>query len=179
MRLALFQPDIPPNTGTMLRMAACLDVPVDVIEPCGFPFSIRSFRRAGLDYLDEAMVERHLDWDAFRTARGIGQPGGPRLVALTTKGAMPHHRFRFRPDDILLVGQESVGLPPHVHEAADARLRIPMRPDLRSLNVAVAAAMVLAEALRQTDGWPADHTALSSTDLTSSTEVKDVLDHVG
>src|SRR5690606_21984956 len=122
MRLALFQPDIPPNTGTMLRMAACLGLPVDVIEPCGFAFSERSFRRAGLDYLGEAAVVRHLDWDHFRNAHDLGRPGAPRLVALTTKGTMPHHAFRFRADDILLVGQESVGLPDHVHGAADARL---------------------------------------------------------
>lgn len=173
MRLALFQPDIPPNAGTMLRMAACLGVSVDVIEPCGFPFSDRAFRRAGMDYLGEAAVERHLDWEHFRAARGLGRPGAPRLVALTTRGAIPHHTFRFRLDDILLVGQESAGLPEHVHAAANARLRIPMRPELRSLNVAVAAAIVLSEALSQTGHWPADHMT------PSPSEEKDLHHHAG
>lgn len=173
MRLALFQPDIPPNTGTMLRMAACLGIALDVIEPCGFPFSERSFRRAGMDYLGEATIERHLDWEHFRAARGLGRPGAPRLVILTTKSAIPHHAFRFRASDILLVGQESVGLPEPVHAAADARLRIPMRPGLRSLNVAVAAAIVLGEALSQTGLWPTDHT------IPSPSEEKDLHHHAG
>jgi tRNA (cytidine/uridine-2'-O-)-methyltransferase len=147
MRLALFEPDIPPNVGTLIRLGACLGVPIDVIEPCGFPFGDRAMRRAGLDYIELASVTRHPSWRAFRAAGPKG-----RLVLLTTKAALPYTDFAFRADDILMVGRESVGAPQDVHDAADARLRIPMAPDRRSLNVAVAAAMVLGEALRQTGG---------------------------
>lgn len=156
MRLALFQPDIPPNTGTMLRLGACLGVDVDIIEPCGFPFSEPALRRAGMDYLDVARMTRHLDWAAFLAAIGHGQPGAPRIVLLTTKSAVSHTDLIYRKDDILLVGQESAGAPPEVHAAAGARVRIPMQPGVRSLNVAISAAMVLGEALRQTGGWPQD-----------------------
>lgn len=156
MRLALFQPDIPPNTGTMLRMCACLGLPVDVIEPCGFPFSAAALRRAGMDYLDKVALTRHLDWQAFLDHIGHGKPEAPRIVLLTTKGATPHTDLIYRKDDILLVGQESAGAPPEVHDAAGARVRIPMQPGARSLNVAISAAIVLAEALRQTNGWPED-----------------------
>lgn len=151
MRLALFQPDIPQNTGTMLRMCACLGVAVDIIEPCGFPFSEKALRRTGLDYLDRAEITRHLDWEQF-----LSTTGGARLVLLTTKGAVPHCNLIYRKDDILVLGQESLGAPDFVHAAAGARVRIPMVSGLRSLNVAVSAAMVLSEALRQTDGWPQD-----------------------
>jgi len=154
MRLALYQPDIPPNTGTILRLGACLGVPVDIIEPCGFPFGERSLRRAGMDYLDLAKMTRHLDWAHFLGAIGHGRPNAPRLVLLTTKGSTPHSEFAFRADDILLLGQEGSGAPDYVHQAADARVRIPMAPGLRSLNIAVAAGIVLGEALRQTDGYP-------------------------
>ena len=149
MRLALFQPDQPGNVGAMVRLAACLGVPIDVIEPCGFPFSLRAVRRSALDYGEQADICAHVDWAAFRAARP------ERLVLLTTKGSIAHTAAEYRPDDILLVGQESVGAPDHVHAAASLRVRIPLAPGLRSLNVAVAAAMVLGEALRQTEGYPA------------------------
>jgi tRNA (cytidine/uridine-2'-O-)-methyltransferase len=167
MRLALYQPDIPQNTGTMLRMAACLGVAVDIIGPAGFDASDKAMRRAGLDYLEHVEVVRHLSFAAFegwrlaqhRRADGAEpRPDGagvPRLVLLTTRAATLHTAFAFRPDDILLVGRESAGVPEAVHEVADARVRVPMRSGLRSLNVAVAAAIVIGEALRQADGWPA------------------------
>jgi tRNA (cytidine/uridine-2'-O-)-methyltransferase len=149
--LALFQPDIPQNAGTMLRACACLDVGAAIIEPAGFLVSDRNFRRAGMDYLDHLSLDRHLSWQAFEDWRATE---GRRLVLLTTKGDVPYWDFAFRPDDILLVGRESVGAPPEVHAAATARLQIPMAPGTRSLNVAFAAAMVLGEALRQTRGNP-------------------------
>lgn len=149
MRLALFQPDQPGNVGAMLRLGACLGVAVDVIEPCGFPFSLRAVKRSALDYGERADISAHVDWAAFRAAR----PG--RLVLLTTKASVAHTAADYRPDDILLVGQESVGAPDLVHAAAGLRVRIPLAPHTRSLNVAIAAAMVLGEALRQTEGYPA------------------------
>jgi tRNA (cytidine/uridine-2'-O-)-methyltransferase len=148
MRLALFQPDLAGNVGTLVRLGACLGVPIDVIEPCGFPFSDKAFKRAGMDYVAHADVSGHADWDAF-----LAQRRG-RLVLLTTKAQTPYPAVDYRADDILLVGQESVGAPAHVHAAADLQVLIPMRPGLRSLNVAIAAAMVLGEALRQTGGFP-------------------------
>jgi tRNA (cytidine/uridine-2'-O-)-methyltransferase len=148
MRLALFEPDIPQNTGTILRLAACLDVGVDIIEPCGFLLDDRRMRRAGMDYLELAALARHASWNAFRpTIAG-------RLVLLTTRAERSYADFAFEPDDVLLLGRESDGVPAHVHEAADARIRVPMRPNARSLNVALAAAIVLAEALRQTGNLP-------------------------
>ena len=146
-RLALYQPDIPQNTGTMLRLAACLGVAVDIIEPAGFDVSDRNFRRAGLDYLDHIDITRHVSWRTFEEWR---RNKGLRLVLATTKGALPYTEFAFAPGDILLLGRESAGVPEEVHGAADARVVIPMRTGLRSLNVAVAAAMILGEALRQT-----------------------------
>ena len=151
MRLALFEPDIPQNAGAMLRLAACLDVAVDVIEPCGFVFSDRRLRRAGMDYLDRVALRRHVSWPAFLAARGAGLG---RLVLLTTGAETPYMAFRFHADDVLLVGRESAGVPDTVHAAADARVHVPMAAGMRSLNVAVAAAMVLGEALRQTGGFP-------------------------
>lgn len=148
MRLALYQPDIAGNVGAILRLGACLGVAVDLIEPMGFPWGERAQRRAAMDYAERVAVRRHPDWAAFRA-----QAGG-RLVLLTTAGAEPLPRVRFRADDVLLLGSEGAGVPPEVHAAADLRVRIPMRPGLRSLNVTLAAAIVLAEALRQTDGWP-------------------------
>jgi tRNA (cytidine/uridine-2'-O-)-methyltransferase len=153
MRLALFQPDIPQNTGTILRLAACLAVPVDVIMPAGFDMTDRSLRRAGLDYLDHVALTRHADWAAFEATRSALQPK-PRLILLTTHGATSHIETAFRADDILLLGRESAGAPAYVHAAADARVRIPLMPAVRSLNIAVAAAIVLGEALRQTTGYP-------------------------
>ena len=149
MRIALFQPDIAGNVGTILRTAACLGVAVDVIEPAGFPWDARPLRRAGMDYAAGAEVARHADWAAFRAAT----PG--RLVLLTTRGAVALPAARFAADDVLLLGSEGAGVPEDVHAAADLRVRVPMRPGFRSLNIAVAAAMVLGEALRQTMGWPA------------------------
>lgn len=146
MRLALYQPDIAQNAASLIRLAACLGVGVDIIEPCGFLFSDRGFKRAGMDYLELAAATRHASWEAFR-------PEG-RLVLLTTKASECYAGFAFRPDDVLLVGRESAGVPDEVHAAAAARLRIPMRQGLRSINVAQAAAMVLGEALRQTGGFP-------------------------
>ncbi|MEE8332526.1 MAG: tRNA (cytidine(34)-2'-O)-methyltransferase [Alphaproteobacteria bacterium] len=145
MRLALYQPDIPQNTGTMLRLCACLGVAVDIIEPCGFLLDDRRLRRAGMDYLDSVEIVRHQSWDRFTENRGAG-----RLALLTTTGDIPYCDFDFRAADTLLVGRESAGVPQEVHDAADARLTIPMAHGLRSLNVALAAAMVLGEALRQT-----------------------------
>jgi tRNA (cytidine/uridine-2'-O-)-methyltransferase len=150
-RLALYQPDIPQNTGTMLRLAACLGVPVEIIEPAGFDVSDRNLRRAGLDYLDRVAITRHVSWRAFmrwRAERGL------RLVLATTKGALPYTEFAFDRQDVILLGRESAGVPDEVHDAAEARIVIPMQPGLRSLNVAVAAAMLVGEALRQTGAFP-------------------------
>jgi tRNA (cytidine/uridine-2'-O-)-methyltransferase len=149
MRVALFEPDIPQNAAAVIRTCACLGVAVDVIEPCGFLFSDAGFRRAGLDYVERADLLRHASWAAFQTSRK------GRLVLLTTKADLPYTGFAFQPSDTLLLGRESAGVPDTVHEAAEARLKIPMRPDLRSINVAQAGAMVLGEALRQTKGFPA------------------------
>jgi|SRR5215470_16928882 len=154
MRFALYEPDIPQNTGTILRLAACLDVPVDIIEPCGFVFDDRRLRRAGMDYLDAVDLTRHSSWNAYRVWRAGTERAG-RLILLTTKGDTRYTEFPYAPFDTLLFGRESGGVPPEVHGAADARLVIPMRQGLRSLNIAVAAAMVLGEALRQTKGFPA------------------------
>jgi tRNA (cytidine/uridine-2'-O-)-methyltransferase len=151
MRLALYQPDIPQNTGTILRLAACLGVPVEVILPAGFDLSDRALRRAGLDYLEHVALTRHESWQAFEAWRRAS--GRPRLVLLTTRGDRAHVDFAFHINDILLLGRESAGAPAEVHAAADARLRIPIKAGLRSLNIATAAALALGEALRQTDGF--------------------------
>jgi tRNA (cytidine/uridine-2'-O-)-methyltransferase len=151
MRLALFQPDIPQNLGAALRLGACLGVPVDVIEPCGFPLSDRAVRRAAMDYGAKAELVRHASWEHF-LAHSEGKAA--RLLLFTTTAAEPFHAFSYRPDDILLFGRESAGAPPQVHDAADARLFIPLAPGVRSLNVVTAAAMALGEALRQTNGFP-------------------------
>lgn len=150
MRLALYQPDIPQNAGTMMRMAACLGIAVDLIEPAGFDASDRNLRRAGLDYLDQLDLRRHVSFAAFDEAR---RGTGARLVLATTRAAVPYVEFGFRADDVVMVGRESAGVPETVHDAADARIVVPMRPGLRSLNVSVSAAMILGEALRQT-GFP-------------------------
>jgi tRNA (cytidine/uridine-2'-O-)-methyltransferase len=150
-RLAIYQPDIPQNTGTMLRLAACLGVPVEIIEPAAFDVSDRNLRRSGMDYLQHVTITRHISWRAFETWR---QETTGRLVLATTKGAIPYADFAYQPDDIVLVGRESAGVPEEVHAAADARILIPMQPGMRSLNVAVTAAMILGEALRQTRSFP-------------------------
>jgi len=151
MRLALFEPDIPQNAGALLRLGACLGVAIDIIEPAGFVFDDRRLKRAGLDYIPRAAWSRHDSWERFVAARGQG-----RLLLLTVKGDVPYHRFAFRGDDTLLLGRESAGAPESVHRAADARLRVPMRAGSRSLNVALTAALVLGEALRQTGLLPGD-----------------------
>jgi tRNA (cytidine/uridine-2'-O-)-methyltransferase len=150
-RLALFEPDIPQNTGAMLRLAACLGVGVDVIEPCGFVWSDRHLRRAGMDYLELAALRRHPSWDSYVAARA---PEAGRIVLLTTAGGTGLWRFRFAPNDTLLVGRESSGVSDAVRAAAHASVRIPMRAGARSFNVALAAALALGEALRQTGRLP-------------------------
>lgn len=154
MRIALYQPDIPQNAGTIMRMAACLGLAVELIEPAGFDVSDARLRRAGLDYLDYVALRRHESWLAFEAWRQ-NEPDPPRLVLLTTRAALAYTRFTFRSDDILLLGRETSGVPETVHAGADARLVVPMRPGLRSLNIAVAAAIVTGEALRQTGFDPA------------------------
>lgn len=146
LRIALYQPDIAGNTGTILRFAACLGLGVDIIEPAGFPLSDRALKRAGMDYLEMAAMTRHVDWNAFEENR---RSGARRLVLLTTKAATAYTDFAFAEDDTLLFGRESAGVPDPVHEAADARLTIPMQPGARSINVALSVAMVAGEAIRQ------------------------------
>ena len=151
MRIALFEPDIPQNTGTILRLAACLGVEAHIVEPAGFPTSDRAFRRAGMDYLDQVTIIRHTSWRAFEDWR---RTAGARLLLFTTGASASYFDHMFRPDDILAFGRESAGVPEAVHRAADARLKIPMQAGLRSINVAMAAAMALGEAMRQTNGFP-------------------------
>jgi len=150
MQLALYEPDIPQNTGTILRLCACLGLPAHIVEPAGFPVSDRAFRRAGMDYLDQVALTRHGSFAAFEDWRRRERL---KLVVLTTMATRPYLDHRYGPDQVLLFGRESAGVPEAVHAAADARLRIPIRPTLRSLNVAMAAAMVAGEALRQTGGF--------------------------
>lgn len=146
MRIALFQPDIPQNTGTILRFCACLNVEAHIIEPAGFPTSDRHFRRSGMDYLDQVSIVRHDSWLKFEQWR---KNASCRLILLTTKGERPYFEQRYQATDVLMLGRESAGVPDEVAAAADARVVIPMQPGLRSLNVAMAAAMVTGEALRQ------------------------------
>lgn len=157
MRLALYQPDIPQNTGAILRLGACMATPVDIIEPCGFLMDDKRLKRAGLDYLDLAQVRRHVSWEAYCQAHQ------GRLVLLTTKTDCRYDRFAFQPSDSLILGRESAGVPQEVHDRVDQSVTIPMAPGRRSLNVALAAAMVLGEALRQTGTDPSaavDHQSL-------------------
>ncbi len=149
MRLALYQPDIPQNTGTILRLAACLDVTVDVIGPTGFDMTDRALRRSGMDYLRHVDIVRHISFNEFLTT--LNQQ---RLVLLSTHAKQSHVEFEFKDSDVLMLGRESSGAPEEIHNIAQARVAIPMKKDLRSLNIAVAAAMVLGEALRQTNGFP-------------------------
>ena len=148
MRIALFQPDIAGNVGTVLRTGACMGVGVDLIEPMGFAFGDRALARAGMDYTDRAQMTRHPDWDSFVAA------SAGRIVLMTTRGDTRLDLAEFRADDILLFGAEGAGVPDFVHARADCRLRIPMRAGLRSLNIAVSVAMTLAVALDRVDGWP-------------------------
>ncbi|WP_454850198.1 tRNA (cytidine(34)-2'-O)-methyltransferase [Rhizobium binxianense] len=147
LRLALYQPDIPGNTGTILRLAACLGFAVDIIEPAGFDISDRNLRRAGMDYIAAAALTRHVSWERFEEWR---RETGRRLVLASTKASGRYTDFAFRPDDILLFGRESAGVPDHVHERSDARVLVPMVEGQRSINVAVCAAMIVGEAMRQT-----------------------------
>ncbi|MBI3436170.1 MAG: tRNA (cytidine(34)-2'-O)-methyltransferase [Proteobacteria bacterium] len=150
MPIALYEPDIAQNTGTILRLAACLGVEAHLIEPAGFALSDAAFRRAGMDYLDHVRILRHISWNAFAAHR---QAAGARLVLFTTRAATSYLDHAFARDDILLFGRESAGVPDHVHAAADIRLIVPMRAGLRSINVAMTCAMALGEAVRQTSGF--------------------------
>jgi tRNA (cytidine/uridine-2'-O-)-methyltransferase len=146
MRIALFEPDIPQNTGTILRLAACLGLEAHLIEPAGFPTSDRAFRRAGMDYLDQVELVRHVSWEAFADWR---QAQGLRLVLFTTRAATSYLDHVYEPRDILMFGRESSGVPEPVHAAAEVRLKVPLRPGMRSLNVAMTCAMAVGEASRQ------------------------------
>lgn len=152
--LVLYQPDIPQNAGAILRLAACFGVPVHIVEPCGFVLDDRRMRRAGMDYMADVELTRHTGWTAFAAAHPGSGPN--RLVLATTQGAVRYDRFAFRAGDCLILGRESAGAPPEVHDAAAARIRIPLRPGLRSINVAQAAAILTSEALRQLDALPPD-----------------------
>lgn len=158
MELALYQPDIPQNMGGSLRISACFGVRLHIIEPCGFIFDDKRMRRAGMDYVEQANYQKHSGWDAFEDWRANQRPK-PRLVLLTTKASTPLPEFAFAPTDILLAGRESAGVPDDVAQTADARVRIPMRADARSLNVTVSLGMALGEALRQTDLFPKEQPA--------------------
>jgi tRNA (cytidine/uridine-2'-O-)-methyltransferase len=151
LRLAFLQPDIPQNLGANIRLAACLGVAVDVIEPCGFPLTDRALRRTAMDYGENVRVFRHSGWSAFRSWQ---VESGSRLILFTTRGAVRLDSHAFRPDDILLFGRESAGVPDEVHAAADARVLIPLAPGARSLNVAMSAGIALWEAQRQTGSLP-------------------------
>jgi tRNA (cytidine/uridine-2'-O-)-methyltransferase len=153
MRIALYEPDIPQNTGTILRLAACLGVEAHIVEPAGFPTTDRAFRRAGMDYLDQVTIVRHASFPAFEDWR---RTAGVRLLLFTTAAAGSYLEHAYRPDDVLMFGRESAGVPEPVHRAADARLRVPMLAGLRSINVAMVAAMALSEAMRQTNGFPGE-----------------------
>lgn len=150
MRLALFQPDIPQNTGTLLRLGACLDLPLDIIEPCGFLFNEKSMRRAGMDYLEFASYRRHDSWESFLAFCAKNPKEYGRIILMTTKASQPYTDFNFQENDIILMGRESAGVPDEVHHTADARITIPMNPNARSINMAISAAMAISEALRQT-----------------------------
>ncbi len=154
MRLALFQPDIPQNTGTLLRLGACLDLPIDIIEPCGFIFNEKAMKRAGMDYLSMANYRRHNSWQDFLRYKEEHSDEYGRIILLTTHASQPYTTFEFHPNDIILMGRESAGVPEAVHQIADARLLIPMNSKARSINVAVSAVMVVGEALRQTNLFP-------------------------
>ena len=152
MQLALFQPDIPQNTGSMIRLSACLQAPLHIIEPCGYPFDDKRMRRAMMDYYDLARITRHSSWQQFLDFRQGA--GGGRLLLLSTHAKESYTQFAFKPDDILLLGRESAGVPDYVRDAAQGQVKIPVSAEARSLNVVQAASMILGEALRQTDGFP-------------------------
>jgi len=152
MFIALFEPDIPQNTGSMIRLSACMGVPLHIIEPCGFPFDDKRMRRVAMDYYDLADIIRHASWQKFLDFSQAKEGG--RLVLLSTHASQPITSFMFQPNDILLFGRESAGVPDYVRDAANERVRIPVRAGARSLNLAQAASMVVGEALRQTKGFP-------------------------
>ena len=154
MRLALFQPDIPQNTGTLLRLGACLDIELDIIEPCGFIFSEHTLKRSGMDYLDLVKYRRHNSWQDFLEYKNKHPEEYGRIILLTTKSKKSYCDFEFKSNDIILMGRESAGAPQEVHDIVDDRLIIPMNENARSINVAVSAVMVIGEALRQTKGFP-------------------------
>lgn len=154
MRLALFQPDIPQNTGTLMRFCACLDLPMDIIEPCGFIFNDKAMQRAGMDYLGMVNYRRHSSWKDFLRCREEHPDEYGRIVLMTTHASKPYTEFSFQPNDVILMGRESAGVPQEVHRQADARIVIPMNENARSINVAVSAVMVVGEGLRQIDGFP-------------------------
>ena len=157
MRLALYQPDIAQNVGSLIRLSACFNTPLDIIEPCGFPLDMRrikqTFKQVAMDYTDHVQMIRHTSWEAFLDYQQV-ELAGSRICLLTTKGSQAHHTIEYRPDDILLCGRESAGVPDDVHNRADMRVKIPMAANARSLNIASAATIVLAEGLRQTNAWP-------------------------
>ena len=152
MRVALFQPEIAGNTGAIMRLCACFGLPLDLIEPLGFVFDDKKLKRAGMDYADQVVVTRHRSWDYFTAQKTAAQ----RLILLTTKATQTITDFSFQPEDILLFGQESAGVPPQVHEQVEARIKIPLQKEARSLNISLAVALVVGEALRQTNLYPKD-----------------------
>ena len=172
MRFVLFQPDIAPNVGTILRLSACLDIPVDIIEPCGFPWDSKALRRATMDYANPEIIFRHKSWEHYKnyfpqtgSVENIGQtinngitkaqnPSQGRLILLTTKSTQPYFDFSFDSTDRIMVGRESGGVPEIIHNSADVRLNIPINPEYRSVNVAIALAIVAGEALKQTQLYP-------------------------
>jgi tRNA (cytidine/uridine-2'-O-)-methyltransferase len=154
MRIALFQPDIAQNTGTLLRLGACLNIPVDIIEPCGFRFNSKEMKRAGMDYLDKVDYKKHISWEDFLEYRNENPKEYGRIILLSTKASEKYYDFKFKENDILLLGRESCGAPEEVHEKSDARVIIPMHADTRSINIAISASMVLGEAMRQCDCFP-------------------------
>ena len=147
VRICLYQPDIPQNVGAMMRLCACLGVPLDIVEPCGFPWDERKIRQAGMDYIEFVEYRRHESWEAFRAQAGLKDGG--RIVLMTTKGALPYTEFQFQEGDILLAGRESSGVPDEIHQIVDARVVIPMQSGMRSLNIVNSTAMIVGEALRQ------------------------------
>lgn len=153
IRIALYQPDIAQNVGSLIRLSTCFSIALDIIEPCGFPFDMRRIRQTAMDYIDHVDWHRHASWEAYLTFINEITPK-PRLCLLTTKGSEPHHQVVYTANDILLCGRESAGVPDSVHDVADQRIKIPLASHARSFNVASAATIVLAEALRQTNQWP-------------------------
>ena len=153
MRLALYQPDIAQNVGSMIRLCACFGIALDIIEPCGFPFDMKRIRQSALDYMEHVHLTRHSSWETYLDVC-VAQHTGARLILLTTKGSIAHHKITYYDNDILLMGRESAGVPTEVANRADLRVRIPISSETRSLNVAQAATIVLSEALRQTEAFP-------------------------